>query len=146
MAGRRARCSDALRRHEQDAGVPTRAQKGGPGGGRQTPLVQFDMLLTIKDVSTWLNIKRSTLYLWAAQGKIPCRKIHGLLRFERDAIQDWLQSFDATYSKAAPSFTRSPSHELDALIEAAKRDAYTPGHGETLSPSPGGKEDENGAR
>ena len=37
------------------------------------------MLLTIKDLSARLNIKPSTLYLWAAQGKIPCRKIHGLL-------------------------------------------------------------------
>jgi excisionase family DNA binding protein len=104
------------------------------------------MLLTIKQLSEWLNIKPSTLYLWAAQGKIPCRKIHGLLRFERDAIQDWLQSFEATYSKAAPSFSCSPSHDLDALVEAAKRGAYTPRHGETISPSPSGKEDENGAR
>ena len=37
------------------------------------------MLLTIKDVSVWLNIKPSTLYLWAGQGKIPCRKIHAIL-------------------------------------------------------------------
>ena len=27
-----------------------------------------------------------------------------------------------------------------ALIEAAKREVYTPGHGETITPSPTGKE------
>ena len=42
------------------------------------------MLLTIKDLSAWLNIKPSTLYLWTAQGKIPCQKIHGLIRFDQD--------------------------------------------------------------
>ena len=51
------------------------------------------MLLTVKDLSAWLNMKPSTLYLWAAQGKIPCQKIHGLIRFERDKIQHWLASF-----------------------------------------------------
>jgi excisionase family DNA binding protein len=44
------------------------------------------MLLTVKDLSAWLNMKPSTLYLWAAQGKIPCRKIHGLIRFEREQV------------------------------------------------------------
>ena len=43
------------------------------------------ILLTIKDLSARLNIKPSTLYLWATQGKIPCRKIHGLIRFDPDA-------------------------------------------------------------
>jgi len=52
------------------------------------------MLLTIKELSTWLNIKPSTLYLWAAQGKIPCRKIHGLIRFDPEAITAWLHSFE----------------------------------------------------
>ena len=44
------------------------------------------MLFTMKELSARLNIKPSTLYLWAAHGKIPCRKIHGLIRFERDEI------------------------------------------------------------
>ncbi|MEP7153898.1 MAG: helix-turn-helix domain-containing protein [Nitrospira sp.] len=32
-------------------------------------------MLTIKELSAWLNIKPSTLYLWASQGKIPCCRI-----------------------------------------------------------------------
>ncbi len=88
-------------------------------------------MLTIKDVSTWLNIKPSTLYLWASQGKIPCLRIHGLIRFEPDAIQRWLNTFGMTPGMP-PSFPdRHENRDLDQLIEAAKREVYTPRHGET---------------
>ena len=56
------------------------------------------MLLTVKDLSAWLNLKPSTLYLWAAQGKIPCRKIHGLVRFDATEIDRWLSSFSPPQS------------------------------------------------
>ena len=104
------------------------------------------MLFTIKDVSTWLNIKPTTLYLWAAQGKIPCRRIHGLLRFEREAVTAWLRSFEAQPSVSVPILARQPALDLDRLIEAATRDAYTPRHGETFTPSPTGKEKADGTR
>ncbi len=94
------------------------------------------MLLTIKDLSARLNIKPSTLYLWAAQGKIPCRKIHGLIRFEPDAIAAWLRSFEPGPATAVPSSLPN----VDEVIEAAKRGVYTPRHGETITPSPTGKE------
>jgi excisionase family DNA binding protein len=84
------------------------------------------MLLTIKDVSAWLNIKPSTLYLWAAQGKIPCQKIHGLVRFEREKVMEWLESFERKSPATVPSESRMSHSDLDQLIEAAKRDAYTP--------------------
>jgi predicted DNA-binding transcriptional regulator AlpA len=50
------------------------------------------MLLTVKDLSAWLNMKPSMLYLWAAQGKIPCRKIHGIIRFDEEEIDHSFQS------------------------------------------------------
>lgn len=98
------------------------------------------MLLTVKDLSSWLNIKQSTLYLWAAQGKIPCQKIHGLIRFDPEAITVWLRSFEPNQVTAIPPMTRRPDHDLNRLIEAAKREVYTPGHGETITPSPTRKE------
>ena len=104
------------------------------------------MLLTIKDVSVWLNIKPSTLYLWAGQVKIPCRKIHGLIRFDRESIQGWLDSFQDKPTVSVSSFNRNCHGDLDRLIEAAKRDAYTP-RGETRpTASPNGKEEDDGAR
>jgi len=98
------------------------------------------MLVTIKDLSAQLNIKPSTLYLWAAQGKIPCRKIHGLIRFDPDAIAAWLRSFGPNGTTAIPPLSRRPHPDVDQVIEAAKREVYTSGHGETITPSPTGKE------
>ena len=97
------------------------------------------MLLTIKELSARLNIKPSTLYLWASQGKIPCRKIHGLIRFDPDAITAWLRVFATRQITTAPPWTRQPHLDVDRLIEAVKREVYTPG-GETITPSPTGKE------
>ncbi len=98
------------------------------------------ILLTIKEVSSWLNIKRSTLYLWVAQGKIPYQRIHRLIRFEKHVIEQWLASF---YRSSGPRLHIGrlvADTDLDALIEAAKREAYTSRHGETITPSPIGKE------
>ena len=103
-------------------------------------------MLTIKELSAWLNIKSSTLYLWVSQNKIPCRRIHGLIRFEPEAIQAWLNTFGKASGKPLLFHTRHGSRDLDQLIEAAKRAVYTPRHGETR-PKSGliQKEDADGA-
>ncbi len=82
------------------------------------------MLLTIKDLSAWLNIKPSTLYLWAAEGKIPCRKIHGLIRFEREAIERWLDSFGGKQSKPVPPIL-SRETRRKVPIASASGSVYT---------------------
>ena len=103
-------------------------------------------MLTTKELSAWLNIKSSTLYLWVSQNKIPCHRIHGLIRFEPDAIQAWLNSFGTNSVKPLPLPTRKVCNDIDHLIEAAKREVYTPRHGETR-PKSGliQKEDADGA-
>ncbi len=85
------------------------------------------MYLTVKDLAPQLQVKPSTLYAWAAQGKIPFVKIHGLLRFRRDEIEPWLESFRAT--PPAQRVTRRPRRktvpDLDPLIARVKRVVYT---------------------
>ena len=103
-------------------------------------------MLTVKELSAWLNIKQSTLYLWVSQNKIPCHRIHGLIRFEPDAIQAWLNRFSSTTPDKSPCSTRHKAGDVDHLIAAAKRAVYTPGHGETITPSPRKKEEQHGAR
>jgi excisionase family DNA binding protein len=99
------------------------------------------MLLKVKDLAAWLNIPQSTVYLWAAQAKIPCRKIHGLIRFERAEVQHWLDSFATKPSNPVSHIPdRNPNLPVDDLIARATRDVYTSGHGETITPSPTGKE------
>jgi excisionase family DNA binding protein len=102
-------------------------------------------MLTVKELSVWLNIKESTLYLWVSQNKIPCRRIHGLVRFEPEAIQAWLKSFESIPSKPFALPTRDDTRDLNQLIEAAKSEVYTRG-GETITPSPRMKEEQHGAR
>jgi excisionase family DNA binding protein len=99
------------------------------------------VLLTVKTLSQRLQIKPSTLYAWANQGKIPCRKIHGLVRFDPSEIDRWLASFSPLQSVPPQIGTRRSDHtDLDRLIASAKRAVYTSGHGETITPSPTGKE------
>ncbi len=103
-------------------------------------------MLTVKELSAWLNIKESTLYLWVSKNKIPCRRIHGLVRFEPEAIQAWLKEFETNSVKPFPLPTRHDTRDLDELIEASKREVYTSHHGETITPSPRTKEEQHGAR
>jgi excisionase family DNA binding protein len=99
------------------------------------------MWLTVKALSERLQITPSTLYAWASQGKIPCRKIHGLVRFDPTEIDRWLASFSPPQSLPAKIRARRADHaDLDQLIASTKRAVYTSGHGETITPSPTGKE------
>ena len=108
---------------------------------RETPPIRMSRLLTIKDLAEQLRIKSGTLYAWAAQGKIPSRKIHGLVRFVPLEIDRWLASFSPPQSTPLQIETSRPDHtDLDRLIASAKRAVYTAGHGETITPSPTGKE------
>ncbi len=106
-------------------------------------------LLTAKDVAVRLQVKVKTVYAWAHHGKIPCMKLHGLVRFRWDAIEHWLASLERTVSPRSslplPRFRGQHSLELDPLIAAAKRDVYTPRRGKTRAKlRPIGKEETDG--
>jgi len=105
-------------------------------------------LLTIKQVAAWLNMKPSTLYAWVGQRRIPSMKINGLIRFEQHAIEQWLASFrPSRLLPISASLGRHAATDIDVLIAAAKRDVYTPAHGETRpTASLQRKEGANGAR
>ena len=105
------------------------------------------MLCTVKDLAQRLQIKPSTLYAWAALGKIPCVKIHGLVRFRQDAIAQWVAAFEQTASpRPSRPLLHQHSPELDPLIAAAKHEVYTPRRGKTRPTSrPIKKEEMDGA-
>jgi len=85
------------------------------------------MLLTVKELAQQSHIKPATLYAWAAQGKMPYRKIHGLVRFDQHDIDYWLATFSSrtVVPPRIPS-SRSDDANLDRLIARAKRQVYTP--------------------
>ncbi|WP_447601036.1 helix-turn-helix domain-containing protein [Nitrospira sp. Nam80] len=100
----------------------------------------------IRTLSQYLSVKSCTLYAWAAHGKIPCIKIHGLVRFRRDEIDRWLESFRERPKPATSQAVRARPVDIAAVIARAKRSAYNPAHGETRrGSSPIGKEAEDGA-
>ncbi len=100
-------------------------------------------LLTVKEVAARLQVKQSTVYAWASQGKIPCLKVNGAIRFEADDIEAWLKACRRGEAQVQPS-TGKPQwarSEVDRAIAAAKRTVYTARHGEPRpTSSPRGKE------
>ena len=49
-----------------------------------------DTVMTIKELSKYLKISRSTLYKLAQEGKLPAQKVGRHWRFHRDAVDRWL--------------------------------------------------------
>lgn len=84
----------------------------------------MNALLTIRTLSAYLAMKPSTLYAWAAQGKIPCIRIHGLIRFRTEDIEAWLVGFAKSHP-ALPEFERRGGG-IETIIAQAKRAVYTP--------------------
>lgn len=111
--------------------------------------------LDVKALSVYLGIKRSTLYAWARKGRIPCLAIHGVVRFDLEAIDRWLEGFRQEALKPPSGgtlkghpFRSKPSGNADIreVIARVKRQVYTSGRGETR-PRSGSirKEDVDGA-
>jgi excisionase family DNA binding protein len=86
-------------------------------------------LLTVKQVCAWLNMKPSTLYQWANQGRIPCRKFYGLIRFDPDELVRWAESFTPSSASSLPPLGLNQVRTVDSLIAQAKRDVYTSARG-----------------
>ena len=105
-------------------------------------------LLTVKDMAPRLQVKEKTLYVWASQGKIPCVRVNGVIRFDERAIEQWLQKCHVPVGPPrmpVKNRRKGSATSVDHLIESATRAVYT-SPGETTIASPHGKERTNGAR
>ena len=49
------------------------------------------VLLKVKQVAEYLQLKESTIYSWAQAGKIPAIKIGRNWRFRRKDLDSWLE-------------------------------------------------------
>jgi excisionase family DNA binding protein len=106
-------------------------------------------LLTVKEMAIRLQVKEKTIYAWASQGKIPCVKVNGVIRFDARAIEQWLQGCQVPVGPPrmpAKNRRKGAATSVDHLIESATRAVYT-SRGETRPvASPYGREGANGAR
>ncbi|MFC1482550.1 helix-turn-helix domain-containing protein [Myxococcota bacterium] len=56
-------------------------------------------LWTISDLCKYLRISRSTAYQWVSDNKLPYTRINGLLRFEEQAVRDYLREANSSAEK-----------------------------------------------
>ena len=98
---------------------------------------------TVKDMAARLQVKDKTIYAWVSQGKIPCVKVNGVIRFDPGEIEHWLQHCHVSIGpphRRVPHKRKGSATDVDHLIESATRAVYT-AHGETRPvASPYGKE------
>lgn len=66
-------------------------------------------LIGVKEVSTMIAVKPSTLYQWAELGQIPCVKINGALRFDPDDISKWIETCKKGVASSYNPFTQARS-------------------------------------
>ena len=101
------------------------------------------MYITIKDLSRYLNIKTPTLYAWVGGEKIPYIKIHGLVRFRQEEIDEWVESLRKTPPKPFPkNLKRINTRDFEDLFERTRRDVYNSlprGNQTKIRPNKGGK-------
>ena len=62
-----------------------------PGGTKETGRNSPPDVMTVEQLSGYLQIAKSTLYKLAQEGKIPGQKVGKHWRFHRDAIDRWLK-------------------------------------------------------
>ncbi len=82
-------------------------------------------LTTIKEVSSILCVKVSTLYSWVHKGSIPYRKLNGLVRFDMEAIREWVNHSKPTLSKTTATLREKKRLDIDRIIKKAV-DSVTP--------------------
>jgi excisionase family DNA binding protein len=51
----------------------------------------MDKLLGLQELSDYLGIKKSTLYIWCCHKKIGYYKVGRLVKFRLDEVEAWLQ-------------------------------------------------------
>ena len=49
-----------------------------------------DQIMTIKELSVYLQLAQSTIYRLAGEGRIPAMKIGGRWRFSKHQIDQWI--------------------------------------------------------
>ena len=56
------------------------------------PVPAREEILTVREVAHWLKLRPSTIYAWAASGKLPCLRLGSRIRFTRSDLLRWLEA------------------------------------------------------
>jgi excisionase family DNA binding protein len=88
-------------------------------------------LVSIKELSQFLNVKESTLYAWVHNGTIPSYKLNGLLRFELEEIIEWVKNSKLIPCNATIFPKKSNRSDVDSIIKKAIDDVTGKGYNST---------------
>jgi excisionase family DNA binding protein len=77
---------------------------------KQTKKLQTSILMTVKDVATYLAVTERTVYRLVKDHRLPAYKVGGQWRFKADMIEGWMLKDGA----------------MDSLAEAATLPAEAP--------------------
>jgi excisionase family DNA binding protein len=83
--------------------------------------------MTAAEVAAWLRVGLSTIYTWTTNGRIPCVKFNGIVRFQRNQLNRWMQqhttcpsvSSDHVSERISGARPRQLSHRT--MVDAAAR-------------------------
>jgi excisionase family DNA binding protein len=53
--------------------------------------MQTNSYLTVAELAAMTKIAKSTWYQWIHEERVPCIKIGGCVRFDRDEVERWLK-------------------------------------------------------
>ncbi len=89
--------------------------------------------VTIKELSLLIKVKESTLYSWVHHGLIPFHKLNGLVRFDMEAIREWIKDSHKEIQKQELYIVKKPSQNIDAIVKKAidsvRSNRYNPSNG-----------------
>lgn len=71
-----------------------------------------ESLLTVKQLSSFLDLHPNTIYKWKDQGKLPCVNINGKIRFEKAKIDEFIEK-----NKNKQTESSEPLPKLDISIQ-----------------------------
>ncbi len=91
-------------------------------------------LVTIKDLSAYLTVKESTLYSWVHNGTIPFHRLNGLIRFDMQEIESWVEASRPVSTDSIGSLKKKgASQEIERIvrksIDSAKGIGYNLSNG-----------------
>lgn len=78
-------------------------------------MIEPDQVLTVREVSHYLKLGRSTVYRLAQGGRLPGRKVGGTWRFSRRNLDEWLVQQPPPAGEGAPAEPLPPPAAPPAL-------------------------------
>ena len=104
-------------------------------------------LLSVGDLSEYLNIKKSTIYRLVENGKLPHYRIGRLIRFKQGDVDAWIEKqkepvIDAKVEarKVLRSIEKKSDLDVDGIVKKAIEDTKKKRYNSTSQEKPGGIE------